>query len=154
MSEFLPVPKIHHLLLHSMALLGVLVSVSLFCCHVSTPYITLTFLPSFVSPCGRRTSTHRPFCRLLFFPLCVISYFMVCPIQTPRWNLSTTYHSMILFDSPIVIPTRMLEVVLLFLHTIFSALGQVCHPAPASSSHRLNLVYLTHKGTSGDRSSI
>ena len=113
-------------------------SVSLFCCRLSISHITLTFLPSFVPPCDRRTSTHRPFCRLLCFAFCVVFHFVVCPIQAPQWNLSTRYHSMILFNFPLVIPTR-IQVVLLFPHTIFSILGQVCYPASAYLSRRLTI---------------
>jgi hypothetical protein len=63
----------------------------------------LNFYLSSISPCNRRSGTHPPSCRLIFFVMCCSFSFKVCHIQSRQWNLSTHiiawYYSRFLWSS-------------------------------------------------------
>ncbi len=89
---------------------------------------SLTFRRSYRPPCDWKTSTHFPFSYVLRLAMCVRFNIRVCFPRSSSQELLNAHSRMILFKVPLVIPTRALWLVLLFVVGILGFTGQVCHP--------------------------
>ncbi len=136
---------------------------------------SLTSRRSHGSPCNWKTSTHSPFSYILRFAMCARFYIRVCRTKIPSLTffasqcvLGSTlgyavpkspkgplnaYFRMILFKVPLVIPTHVLWLAMLFVVGILGLIGQVCHPVLVPLPYCLTQIFSTYEDTFNDGSS-
>ena len=100
---------------------------SLLFARVSAHCVSLACYRSHGSPCDWKTNTHSPFSYSLSFAVCSGFYIRVCRAKIPEEPLNT-YFRMVLFKVPLVIPTHVLWLAMVFVVGILGLIGQVCHP--------------------------